>query len=346
MIFFEPSEREARPAWSDVPAAIVGQLEALLLEKIISAEIVWGGYSPSAVFAATLESGRKVFIKGTHPGQDAHGTQMLRQEIEAYRVIPGLAAHAPAFIGMVSDGLEDGWMLAVFEYIDKAPTLPWTIEKLEKIFTLLRVFHFCEDGRMPTALPWAHEKNYVEKYLRPQSGWFRIRDNPEITAKFLTLFEDAEAGELWLSVALSKLCAQQEKVMEMKSPVGIIHQDLRSDNILFDPKGRVYLVDWPNACRGPVVMDIVYFLSTISAESGFDAEILLGLYEKTTGIKLDRTALATALASSSGHVADSAYRAVPLKLPRLRWIQKVTLWSMLQWGVVLLNIPQPPRFKI
>ena len=344
-LFQEPAGREARPSFAAVPEDIVFQVQKLLKEKIIAAEIVWGGYSPSANFVATLGSRKKVFIKGTHPGQDAHGTQMLQQEIDAYQTLPGIEEISPAYRGRVGDGREDGWMLAVFDYIDTVPTLPWTREKISAVFELLAHLHFCGEKRLPGSLPAADEKNYVARFLRPEGGWLRIRNDKKIAEKFLTAFEDEDAGQRWLASNLPELCKKQNKAHSLGGPVGIIHQDLRADNILFDKSGRAYLVDWPNACRGPVVMDLAGFLPAISAESTYDAETLLDIYEKTAGAKIRREDLAIALASFSGHLADNVYRAVPAKLPRLRWIQKTTLWAMLQWAPVLMDTAPPPRFK-
>jgi Ser/Thr protein kinase RdoA (MazF antagonist) len=343
-LFQEPAGREARPEWPEVPQALVDQLQNLLKQKIVHADIAWGGYSPSAAFVATLDSQKKAFIKGTHPGQDTHGTRMLRQEVEAYQTLPDIQSFSPAYLGCVSDGREDGWMLAVFDYIDTTPTLPWTDEKLTAVFKLLSRLHFCDEKKMPPSLPLARDQNYIGKFLRPEGGWLRIRDERQTAEKFLTLFEDREAGRNWLSSALPKLCEKQSRAPMTGGPLGIIHQDLRSDNILFDRAFRPYLVDWTNACRGPVVMDLAQFLPAISAESAFECGALLELYEKISGVKTDKESLAIALASASGHMADNAYRAVPAKLPRLRWIQKSVLWAMLQWAVVLAAVPPPPRF--
>jgi Ser/Thr protein kinase RdoA (MazF antagonist) len=340
-LFQEPAGREARPGWEAVPADIVSKIEKLLRQKILHAEIVWGGYSPSACFAAVLESQKRVFIKGAHPGQDSHSTRQLRQEIDVYEKLPGIETFSPAYLGCVGDGREDGWMLAVFDHVDTVPTLPWTLEKIKTVFELLARLHA---GHAP-ALPPAHEKNYVEKYLRPEGGWFRIRDDRAVAGKFITLFEEEKQARDWLAAALQKLCALQGSAAAIGGPVGILHQDLRSDNILFDKTGRAYLVDWPNACTGPVVLDIACLLSSINAEDPPAGKGLLDLYTAISGLKIERENLAVALASLSGHLADNAYRAAPLKLPRLRWLQKNLLWAMLQWLATLTDIPPPPRFR-
>lgn len=337
----EPDKREPRPDWRQVPPDIVAQLEMLLKEKIISGDIAWGGYSPSAAYAVRLASGRKMFIKGTHPGQDTHGTQQLRQEMEAYAALADMTDFAPVCHGMVSDGSEDGWMLAAFDYIDVVPTLPWTEEKIDRLFTLLARLH----AHATTSLPAARDKNYIEKFLKPEGGWLRIRDEKKTAERFLTVFENETDARAWLPSSLPALCALQEKAPQL-SGGGVLHQDLRSDNILFGTSGRCFLIDWPNACNGPAVLDLAGLLPLMSVESDIDAEELLRRYERKSAQKTDRESLAIALAALSGHMADNAYRAVPEKLPRLRWMQKMTLEGMLRWAVILAKIPPAPRLKI
>lgn len=341
----EPEGREARPDWASVPAEIVLQIQVLLGCRIIHGETAWGGYSPSACFVLTADSGRNFFVKGTHPEQDTHGTQTLRQEIDVYKMWPEIKFFSPAYIGCVEDGSDDGWMLAVFDHVATTPTLPWTIEKIGAVFRLLRRLHFCEKESIPPFLPHASKKNYVEKFLKPEGGWLRLASDPQAAEKFLTLFQDEEGGKKWLSAALPLLCTAQRKVADISGPVGILHQDLRSDNILFELSGTPFLIDWPNACYGPIVLDLAYFFSTVMAESPFEADTLLSLYQQETSGRIGQPELSIALAAISGYLADNAYRRVPEKLPRLRWFQKRTLRAALQWGTELLEIPSCPPFK-
>ncbi len=341
-LFPEPAAREARPSWNEVPPALVAEIETLLGEKILGAEIAYGGYSPAADFIVRLAR-KKVFIKGTHPQQDAHGAEMLRQEVAAYQALPVLRDLSPAYLGTAGDPgpADNGWLLAAFDYIDAAPTLPWTQEKLAAAFRLLGRIH----NHAKTGLPDARAKNYVEKFLKPEGGWLRFAAEPQTAAKFLTLFEDADAGRAWLAAALPLLCGLQENIGALGGPAGVLHQDLRSDNILFGLDGRAWLVDWPNACYGPVALDLAFFLPSVTAEGGGDIRALSALYRDVTGIEVSRQDMTWALASYAGHMADNAYRAVPARLPRLRWMQKSILWAMLEGLTALADIPPPPRFK-
>ena len=65
----EPDAREKKPDYSDLPPDIFRQIEKLMGEKVIFVDIVYGGLSAAACYYMILENGRKIFIKGTHPGE-------------------------------------------------------------------------------------------------------------------------------------------------------------------------------------------------------------------------------------------------------------------------------------
>ena len=45
---------------------------------------------------------------------------------------------------------------------------------------------------------------------------------------------------------------------------GLVHGDLRVDNFLFGAQDT-WVIDWPNACRGPLVFDLVFLSSNMEA---------------------------------------------------------------------------------
>ena len=112
-----------------------------------------------------------------------------------------------------------------------------------------------------------------------------------------------------------------------------------------DKDGRVYFIDWPDACVGPAVLDIAFFLSSVSAESGFSTGTLLGVYVEKAGRQVEKKNLGAALAVISGYLADNAGRTVPQKLPRLRWVQKSVLHAALLWLESLEVVEKMPEFR-
>lgn len=335
-----PAGLPDRPAWPDVPPDIVLCLEKTIGQKIIGADIASGGYGPSAAFIAKTAAGKFFFIKGTHPGQDAHGFKALEQEIAAYQASPEIAEVSPRYLGRVDQGDDDDWHLAVFDFVLGAHTpLPWNESKMVAVFDVLKKIH----GAQPSLAPVSQD-SFMKDFISGKGGWHRIFNEERPRKNFLSLFKDQEMALDWLSSSLPALIAATEDAQNLGGVTGIIHGDLRSDNILFDQNGRVFLIDWTNACIGPVILDLAFFISGLAAESGIPAQKLLEIYQDRTGFSFTCRDIGCALAAVSGYYAVSAGKAVPPRLPQLRWVQKQHLWGSLCWLTDSLVLPAPPEF--
>jgi Ser/Thr protein kinase RdoA (MazF antagonist) len=55
----------------------------------------------------------------------------------------------------------------------------------------------------------------------------------------------------------------------------LVHFDVRSDNVCFDG-GRTILLDWPDACRGNPLIDVVGWLPSLALEGGPPPKMLVG----------------------------------------------------------------------
>jgi aminoglycoside phosphotransferase (APT) family kinase protein len=123
----------------------------------------------------------------------------------------------------------------------------------------------------------------MKDFISGKGGWHRIFNEERPRKNFLSLFKDQEMALDWLSSSLPALIAATEDAQNLGGVTGIIHGDLRSDNILFDQNGRVFLIDWTNACIGPVILDLAFFISGLAAESSIPAQKLLEIYQDRTG---------------------------------------------------------------
>jgi hypothetical protein len=278
--------------------------------RVVSGAAVFGGLSSSASFIITLDDGRRIFAKGNHPDEMSHGTETLRHEVHAYLNLPVLKDTAPAYIGTVSDGDEDGWMLGLWACIDAVNTLPPLLQMNDH----MRIWQ--NEPAASSVLKAARERNYINGFFTCDKKWLRLRDDMAVREKFLSLFADHDIAARWFVANIDRLCALQAAVTKVSCGNGLLHGDLRLDNFLYDGD-RLWTVDWPNACYGPLIFDPV-FLRMNAEGLGYDgADILIAGY---TAIDI-----AAMTASMTGYFADQAYRAVPPKLPRLRWMQKAML---------------------
>lgn len=337
----EPSLKEDRPKWEDVPINIVSKIEEILDAKIIDARTGWGGFSNTAVFIVELSTGNKAFIKGTHPGQDAHGTQMVLQELEAYKKIKPLKNISPKILGTVNDKDEDGWSLIICEYKNTKQVEKFDLELIKNIFSKLKETHSLPPQEN---ILHANETNYIERYFREEGGWLRINSEERIYKKLLKVFSDKEEGDSFLKKALPKLSQKQKEFLNLKTKEGALHQDLRIDNLLITKADEVFVIDWPNYCYGPVVLDLAMLLPSLSYCSDYSITEMLEIYNQITELNISEGDLVLAITVFSGFIADSAYRKIPEKLPRLRWMQKAILLESLEYLSAKLDLPKLPEF--
>lgn len=327
-MFDEPRGKEDKPPAETLPPALLRDIAAVAGAPVTGGDIAWGGFSPAANFILTLSDGRRVFAKGNHPGEMAHGTQNLRQDIAVYETAPALKTIAPRYLGCVHDGDEDGWMLGLWEAADvllAAPTLP-------RVMQALRIWRA---GPPPDLLP-ARDKNYISFFVAPDKKWARLRDERPVRDGFLSLFEDQDAARSWLSGSLPPLIALQQHAGQ--GPQTPLHGDLHPSNIFEDQTRGVMIVDWPNACRGPASFDLLFLGAALGDVTRVLRAARAGGLE--TGSEDDIAAMAAAMA---GFMADQARRAVPERLPRLRWMQKTMLRALLDFLSLETGLSPAPR---
>lgn len=322
LFFPMPDRHEQKPAFDDIPLSFRTKLSAFLVEEIIHGEVCQGSLSASASFVFTLDSGRKVFAKGNHPEETSHGTQTLRQEILVYQKIPLLTEISPRYLGSVSDGDDDGWMLGLWDYLPSTERFFET----ESLYSLIAKYFRCDTDL--SFLKPAHAQSYIGLFFSRDKKWQRFKTEPQRRQDFLSLFENQEAAGQWLQNNLDHLCCLQDRLPELcGGPQGLIHGDLRLDNILL--RSSLLIIDWPNACRGPVIFDLLFLFASLESQGLGKIETHLSGFSKATGIFLPLFEQQVMAAGIAGFFAHQAFRSVPEKMPRLRWMQKSILLALL-----------------
>lgn len=333
-----PAATAQKPAFGAVPAEILSKIAGICGAPVISGDIAAGGLSASAGFILALADGRRVFAKGNHPDEMAHGTANLRQEIHVYQGVPALRDVSPPYIGLVSDGDEDGWMLGLWEVVDAGGS-----PDIGAMMTTLLSF---QQAPLPAGvLPEAAAHNYLKFFMGPEKKWRRLAEEPKVRGKFTALFEDPAQAEDWLQRNLPALLALQEGDLP-QMPQGLLHGDLRCDNFIFGAAradvAATYIVDWPNACRGPRIFDVLFLASNLGGLGLYPAEKFLEEYLARSLQQHDAAAVNGVLARMAGYFADQVYRAVPEKMPQLRWMQKCMFLAQIQLLACRGVIESPP----
>ncbi|MBS0469960.1 MAG: phosphotransferase [Proteobacteria bacterium] len=330
------SGREPKPAWAEVPASLRAQIEALIGGNVARAEIVWGGYGPSATFLLSRASGETYFCKGTHPGQTRQGHEALIRERQNYEAFPELGRFGPHYLGGADEG---DWHVAVLESVARSIHVPpWRADAAQSAIALIVAFHDASPERAGTDLRPSED---VSGLLYGEAGWASLIEAGPMRDGFLALFEDTQAAGDWLDRHGAALASISEKGAGIGGPRSWVHLDIRSDNLIF-AADRVHLVDWPMLSFGPALLDIAFFLPSLAGEGGPDCNDGLKLYEAVRGIQFEHDDVVTASTVVAGFFAARAGGPPIPGLPRLRWVQKLQLFPALNWLCNVMGIESPP----
>jgi aminoglycoside phosphotransferase (APT) family kinase protein len=150
-------------------------------------------------------------------------------------------------------------------------------------------------------------------------------------------FADTRGLDPWSQRHLDELVALEARVADAVAGQTLLHLDLRADNILLTPDGRVYFVDWPHALVGAAWLDAVAFAPSVTMQGGPEPEEILARWPG--GPQAESAAVDAAIASVAGFFTYFALQPPPPGLPTLRafqaaqgevarrWLRERTGWS-------------------
>ena len=309
-----------KPAFVTVPQRLCDDLCTMVgAHSITSADIVSGGVSASASFIITFDNQRRVFVKGSHPGDQSHGAANVRGECMAYRALNILRDVAPPFCGMVyaDRGDDNGWWLGAWDAVNISPQ-PYNAQAL---FSLLGDIQRC-DVPASEGITVASAHPYLSQFLTDTYKWQRLRDDKTRAGKFGQCFANSAAVQAWLDTNIAMLCDLQTRASTHAWRLGLMHGDLRCDNYIYGElpaqDARWYMIDWANAADGPLAFDRVMLAASLCADGACTPQDALGFARDN----LDGDDIRLMLVMQAGYFADQIYRQPPAVMPRLRPIQK------------------------
>lgn len=333
-----------KPAFTDVPTRIRHDLCTMVgASAITDSSVAAGGVSASAAFILHFDNGRRLFVKGSHPGDQSHGAANLRGECMAYRSIDILRDVAPPFCGMVyaDHGDDNGWWLGAWDAVDihartyDAPALFDMLDDVQRY-----------EVPASAGLAVASAHPYLSQFMTDTYKWQRLRSDATRAEKFGQCFEDADAVRVWLQSNIETLCSLQQRASAHAWRLGLMHGDLRCDNYIYGVlpgyDARWYMIDWANAADGPLAFDRVMLAASLYAQGSCTVDQALALAQG----HLDADDMRLMLVMQAGYFADQIYRAPPAVMPRLRPIQKAmfaALMAMLAADGVVPALPGAPQ---
>lgn len=278
-------------------ACLRQEVARLLDAEVAGYRYTSGGWSVSVRGVLTLAGGRTVFAK---LGDVPDTVSALRDEIRAYHLLgprpfmPRLVAADPAVPVLVIEDLSRA---------GRVP--PWTAGALRDYRRLCQEL---ASTTAPDGLP----------PLEPEvvgDAWERVAADPAPARRVLPAD--------WLDRNLPALRDAQRQARAGGS--GIVHTDLRSDNLLF-VEDRAIALDWNLARRGDGRWDPHLTAHTVAMEGGGSLDEVLP--EPDPAI----------IAWIAGYFAARAGLPPPEGAPRVREFQRAQLEVVLPWACRLLGL--------
>ncbi len=293
-----------RIGWRDLPAAVRDRVEEVIGGgPIVEAISQAGGFSPGTADRVRTATGTRAFVKAVTPAINTRSAELARQEM---RITAALPAHAP--VPRMLGGFDDGdWVVLVLEDVDGAsPRTPWVESEIDAAVTALR-----ELAAALTPSPLADVPTTADLLADDFAGWDKIAADPPPgldpwAAGHLPLLRQAAARGL----------------AALRTGETLTHCDIRADNLLVRPDGRMIVVDWPWGSRGPEWFDRLLLGINVLCWGGDPSGPLAGIDPRVV------TDIGAGLAGTFAHVARLP---APPGLPTVRAFQQWHADALLPW---------------
>ncbi|MGS2617574.1 phosphotransferase family protein [Micromonospora sp. LZ34] len=304
-----------RPDWADLPAGLRTALADRLGAPVVAVEIAGAGFTRG--FAAVLGTadGDRAFVKAAPAaGQPQLVDWYAREAAILDRLPAGLPAPRPRWTLRAA-----GWFAVGQEAIrGRTPRLPWDPAELAAALA----------GYAQLAAALADPPAELVALGLP-----RLAD---LAREDILWWGEVAAGREPPPPLPAPVRGRLPELVTLESRLpryaaagtGLIHGDLRLDNVLVDAGGRAWFCDWTWLCHGPPWFDLAGLLITAYA-SGLDADGLFAGHPAAAGAPPD--VLDVTLAALAGYFLTTAASAPPTASPHLRAHQRWSGEQALDW---------------
>ena len=302
--------------WRDLPRHVRRRIDELAGAQVSVEITATEGFSPGFVAVLELADGRDVFVKAISREISPIAVGQARQEIVAAAALPD---EVPAPRLQWSD--DDGeWVLLGFDAVHgRSPELPWKRSDLELVLATVDVLSRARP-RPGCPLP-----RTVDLLADEFTGWRRLLGaSPDVKAEFAAI---GGPLALWALAHLETLVGWERRALDGCDGDGIVHGDLRADNVMIDADGKVWLIDWLHASVGASWLDLAFLLPSVAAQGGADPAAIFA--EHAPGVSRDD--LRAGLAGLTGSLVWGSLQPAPPGVPNLRPFQSAHGEAALHW---------------
>lgn len=317
-IALPPAFSGQRLDWRDLPRHVRARIAELAGAQVTAEITATSGFSPG--FAAVLElaDGRGVFVKAVSAEQNPHSPELARQEIQVARSLP---ADVPA--PRLQWSWDDGeWVIIGMDVVHgRSPLLPWRPDDLAAVLAALD--RLAEAEPLPGhALPRSDDR-LADDF----TGWRKFEALP-LDEQHRRADLGGEWGR-WALEHLERLVVREQDALVACQGDGLVHGDLRADNVLIDDDGRVWLIDWPHASVGAPWLDLAFMLPSVALQGGGSPAEIFRSQPVSEGV--DDEQLVSVLAGLAGYFAWGSQLPAPPGIPNLRRFQAAQAMATIGW---------------
>ena len=288
-----------------MPSGVRSAVEEVCGSPVVRADSQAGGFSPGVAARVLCADGRRFFVKAVSAEANAQSPSVHRREAVVLtalaRLVDAGSVGVPALVGVVE---EQGWVALVLQDIlGRQPSLPWRPAELRLVLTAIEQLSVSLNPTPLEAPPAS--RAYKEAF----SGWRSLAQAGEGTVSRLDAWSQAHLDVLADLEATWPLHSQGET---------LLHTDLRADNVLLT-SGGVVVVDWPWACVGNPLLDIVGFAPSVAMQGGPNPSTLLTM--TGVGRSADPATVRALACALAGYFTAVALEPDPPGLPTVRAFQ-------------------------
>ena len=302
-----------RPTLTAAPAAL-GAVEEILRGRVVREVPARAGFTRSVASAVACANGARAFVKAGPVGTD--GGEAVSVGAQLAPVVGDLG---PALLG---HAVVEGWSVAVYDRIEGQALTTWDDQAVKAMAALsVRLRERLDPSPVSDTTP------YADAFAPLLGTWAALtrRDHPDRHTV-------AHVAGLALPYGLDavRLAALEDRWFDaLGSGTALQHGDLRADNVVREPGGRLWLVDWTHRWAAPGWADLVRLAPDLAANGGHDPQVFLTA--SAWGADAPREGVDVMLAGLAGRCWRDGHLPEVPGLPGLRAMQRDQGQATLRW---------------
>lgn len=273
------------------------------------------GFTRSIASVVVGGQGTRLFVKAAPIGDG------LGEAVEAGVVL----AEAVGDLGPTLAGFAvvDEWRVAAYEVIEGETVTRWTAaDRAELLAVLRRMREAMEPCPVPGTSP------YARAFLPLLGTWQALSRDAGQDGDAALRVDHLRGLPLPIKVPISVLADLESRWLQaLSADTALHHGDLRRDNVIRQPDGRLRIVDWTHLWTAPGWMDLVRLAPDLAA-CGHDPEDLL---QHSPWGAAPATDVDVALAGLAGRAWREGLLPESPTLPGLRGMQREQALHLLRW---------------